>query len=353
MPEKVLRTFSVKYIQVMDNDGNADSNLMPKISNEQIKKIYELMIFLRLFDDTALKLQREGRMLTFASSLGQEAQVVTSFVLNKDDWVVPSFRENGVMMALGYPPEMLYQYWSGDERGMKIPKGIKTLPVSIPVGSQTCHGVGLAWAEKMKNTKNVVVSFCGDGGTSEGDFYEGLNFAGAFKVPLIHIVQNNQWAISVPRSKQTAAETLAQKAIACGFEGIQVDGNDVFAMYKAMTYAVEKARNGGGPTLIEMFTYRLESHTTADEWMKYRNPKEVEEWKKKDPIDRLEKYMMKTGLMDEDSKKKVWTDMKARVSEAVKKFEAIPPAKPEEMFDYIYEKLTPNLEEQKKLMVGG
>ncbi|HLC58927.1 MAG TPA: thiamine pyrophosphate-dependent enzyme, partial [archaeon] len=257
MPEKILKTFQVKYVQVMDENGNVDQTMMPKITPDVIKKIYEGMILTKIFDETALSLQREGRMLTFATARGQEAQIIPAFVLRKSDWVVPAFRENGIMIALGYPMEMLYQYWSGDEAGMKVPDGMNCLPAAIPVSTQVAHAMGVAWAEKLKKTDSVVVSYSGDGSTSKSDFHEALNFAGVFKVPLIHIIQNNQWAISVPRSKQTAAETLAQKAIAYGFEGVQVDGNDVFAMYKVISEAVEKARKGGGPTLVEMYTYRL------------------------------------------------------------------------------------------------
>jgi len=245
MVEKIVEKFDVKYLQILDENGNVDESLLPKISVEQIKKMYEFMVLIRTFDETALSLQREGRILTYAPLKGQEAvQVGSAFAMEREDWVFPTYRDNGVYIVRGFPMKMLYQYWAGDERGMAIPEGINIFTVCIPVATQVSHAVGFAWAEKMKKGKSVVFVYFGDGATSKGDFYESLNFAGVFKVPLVGICQNNQWAISVPRSRQSAAKTLAQKAIAFGFNGIQVDGNDIFAVYKAVREAREKALSG-------------------------------------------------------------------------------------------------------------
>ena len=336
--------------QILNEDGKiVNFREMPRLKNGDIKRMYELMVLSRVFDDTALKLQREGRMLTFASLLGQEAsQIGSALAMRKDDWFAPSFREHGVFLTFNYPMDMLYQYWAGDERGMKIPEGINALPVCIPVGTQVPHAVGIAWAMKLQGKDSVAVAYFGDGGTSKGDFHEGMNFAGVFNIPCVFICQNNQWAISVPISRQTASETLAEKAFAYGFEGVLVDGNDVFAVYKVVKDAIEKARAGKGPTFVECYTYRLESHTTADDWKKYRPQEEVEEWRKKDPIDRLRKYMESEGIWNEDYEKKVWDNVKAQVNEAVRKFEAVEPPKPQDMFEDVYGEMPPELEEQRK-----
>lgn len=331
---------------------------LPNLSDKDIKKIYELMVVARTFDITALLLQREGRILTYASLQGQEAaQIASAYALNGDDWFVTTYRDHGVWIARGLPMENLYLYWAGDERGMQyiqyrtpaspVPppfhttgevgvRGIKALPPAIPIGSHIPHAVGLAWAEKMKGTKNAAIVYFGDGATSKGDFHEAMNFAGVFRIPCVFFCQNNQWAISVPRSRQTASKTIAQKAEAYGFEGILVDGNDVFAVYKATQEALERARKGKGPTLIEAYTYRLESHTTADDWRRYRSVEEVEEWRKKDPLVRLRKYMEDKKIWNEKEEKALEEKAKSQVNNAVKIFEAVPPPEREEMFKYLY-----------------
>jgi pyruvate dehydrogenase E1 component alpha subunit len=215
------------------------------------------MILSRVFDEKALNLQRQGRLGVYASMRGQEASIIGSaYALKKEDWIFPCFRENGALILRGYPMHQLFMYWGGDERGMQVPGNVNSFPVSIAVGTQTLHAVGAAYANQYLNKKVVNIVYFGDGGTSEGDFHEAMNFAGVFQVPAIFICENNQYAISVPRQKQTHSETIAQKAVAYGIEGIQVDGMDVFAVYKAAKDAVDKARNGKGPTLIECCTYR-------------------------------------------------------------------------------------------------
>jgi pyruvate dehydrogenase E1 component alpha subunit len=311
---------------------------LPHLSDNQIQEIYQLMVLARTFDDVALKLQREGRILTYASLLGQEAaQVASAYALRGDDWFVTTYRDHGVWITRGLPMENLYLYWAGDERGMRVKEvSLKALPPAIPIASHIPHAVGLAWAEKMKGTDNAAIVYFGDGATSKGDFHEAMTFAGVFKIPCIFLCQNNQWAISVPRSRQTASETIAQKANAYGFEGVLVDGNDVFAVYRATQDALRKARAGKGPTLIECYTYRLESHTTADDWKRYRSEREVEEWRKKDPILRLRKYMEKEKMWDEKRERELQEKTKAQVAEAVKRFEAVPEPTIEEMFEHIY-----------------
>jgi len=330
----------LKMLNFLDIDGKVVSAVgLPKLAEKDIKSIYELMVLVRTFDDIALKLQREGRILTYASLLGQEAaQIASAYALQEDDWFVTTYRDHGVWIARGLPMENLYMYWAGDERGMRFEKNLKALPPAIPIGSHIPHAVGIAWAEKMKGTKNAVIVYFGDGATSKGDFHEAMNFAGVFKIPCVFLCQNNQWAISVPRSRQTASETIAQKAEAYGFEGVLVDGNDVFAVYKATQEALQKARTGKGPTLIEAYTYRLESHTTADDWRRYRSEKEVEEWRKKDPILRLRKYMEREKMWDEKREKELQEKVRTQVNEAVKKFETVPEPEKEDMFEHIYAK---------------
>lgn len=341
MAEKIIESFQVKRLEILNEKGDADESLMPSLSDTDIRRIYELLILARIFDQHAIKLQREGRLGTYAPILGQEAsQICSSFPLKKSDWVFPSYRESGVYIALGYPLHMILQYWAGDERGLKTPDDLNIFPISIPVGTQVPHAVGVAIAAKYRKDKIAAVAYFGDGGTSKGDFHEGLNMAGIFKLPVVFICQNNQWAISLPREKQTAAKTIAQKAYAYGIEGIQVDGNDVFAVYKATEYALSKAREDHGPTLIECITYRISDHTTADDASRYRSKEELEIWKAKDPIKRLILFMEKKGLWSEQYQKDIEEKAKSTIDEAVKITEATEPPKPGEMFTYIYEKLT-------------
>ncbi|MBI4162731.1 MAG: pyruvate dehydrogenase (acetyl-transferring) E1 component subunit alpha [Candidatus Aenigmarchaeota archaeon] len=348
---KPVASFEVRRLEILSPQGKVLGKL-PKLSNDQIKQIYESMVLARIFDGIALKLQREGRMLTYASIHGQEAQVVVALAMQKDDWLFPSFREDGVQIARGMPLDLLYQYWMGDERGQKIPEDLNNFTISIPVGSQIPHAVGAAYAMKIKkqNDKKTPASvvFFGDGATSEGDFHEGMNFAGALKVPCVFICQNNKWAISMPVSKQTASQTIAQKAIAYGLEGVQVDGNDVFAVYEAAKYALEKARSGSGPTFIEMDTYRMSDHTTSDDASKYRPKTELENWKKRDPITRMQKFMLSKGLWSAVYEKQLLERLNKKVADAVAKAEIAGQPLVADMFDYTYAELPESLKEQKE-----
>lgn len=355
MPEETIASFSLKRLQVLDEEGQADEALMPDLTDEDIKNGYELILLSRVFDERALSLQREGRIGTYASVLGQEASQVGSALaikkLLENPWVYPSFREMGVYITLGYPPYMLYQYWSGDERGMKSPEGLNIFPLCVPVGTQIPYAVGTAMAVKYKGEETAVIAYFGDGGTSKGDFHEGLNMAGVFKLPIVFICQNNQWAISVPMARQTASGTIAQKALSYGFEGVQVDGNDLFAVYRATKGAIERALSGGGPTLIECFTYRLSDHTTADDAKRYRTEEEVESWRRKEPVKRLRKFMEKKGLWSEEYEKEALDKAKAVIDEEVKKEEAVTPASPRDIFTYTYQSLTRR--QQKQLEEAG
>ncbi|HWP48003.1 MAG TPA: pyruvate dehydrogenase (acetyl-transferring) E1 component subunit alpha [Candidatus Limnocylindrales bacterium] len=341
MPEKILESFEIRRLEILDPKGEVDESLMPSLSADEIKKMYELMILSRTFDQRAIDLQREGRLGTYASILGQEAtQVGSAFTIQKSDWIFPSFREMGVYMTLGYPIHQLYQYWAGDERGLKAPEDLNIFPICVPIGTQMLHAAGAAMAAKYKRDPIVVITYFGDGATSEGDFHEAFNMAGVFKLPVVFICQNNHWAISLPRERQTAAKTLAQKAYAYGFEGIQLDGNDIFAVYKGTKDAIEKARRGEGPVFIECVTYRMSSHTTADDATRYRSKEEVEMWKLKDPILRLKLFMERKGLWTEPYQKEIEERSRQIIDEAVRVAESVEPPHPEDMFTYTYAKPT-------------
>jgi pyruvate dehydrogenase E1 component alpha subunit len=247
---------------------------------------------------------------------------------------------------MGIPLKTFLLYWMGNELGSKVPEGINVMPVSIPVGSHIPHGVGVAWASKLGGDKVVAVIYFGDGATSKGDFHEALNFAGVFKAPAVFFCQNNQFAISVPRSVQTASETIAQKAVAYGIDGIQVDGNDLLGVYAVTKEAVEKARSGGGATLIEGVTYRFGPHTTADDPTKYRKEEEIEPWKPLDPLVRLRLYLKGKGIWNEDVEKRMTDEALKEIDEAVKGAEAVPAPEMEEMFRYVFAQSTPPLTEQ-------
>ncbi|MFC1647908.1 pyruvate dehydrogenase (acetyl-transferring) E1 component subunit alpha [Nanoarchaeota archaeon] len=354
MTEEIVKEFSVKYISVMDEDSNVDERLMPDLNDDDLKSMYWYMNLSRQLDNKMLNLQKQGHMGTFASIHGQEGGEVALAYAVRDVpnvWFVPTFRETAALITHGVPMDQILRYWGGFEEGSRISKDLEVLPVSIPIGSQLDHAQGISHAMKIKGEKGASIVFFGDGATSEGETHEALNFAGVFKTPVIFFCQNNQYAISVPRAKQTASLTLAQKAYAYGYEGIQVDGNDVFAVYRVIKYALDKALNGGGPTFIEAVTYRVEHHTTADDWHKYRTEEEVASWEKKDPIIRLKNYIMKKGIWDDDQEEKMLADAKKQVQDAVDAYEATPAPKIEEIFDYLYEKLPPHIQEQKEQLM--
>ena len=354
MTKKVLKEFKIEYLQILDENGNCDESLMPKISNDEIKKLYEMIILIRVFDQKAFNMQRQGRLGTYIQFKGQEAcQVGSAMALKDNDFVFPMYRNSGLLIARKQPIVQVLQYWSGDERGQRSPDNVNNFPIAIPVGTQEIHAVGAALAAKLRGTKQVAATFFGDGATSKGDFHEALNFAGVYQAPVVFICENNQFAISVPRSKQTHAETLAQKAIAYGFEGIQVDGMDIFAVYKAAKDAVDKARNGKGPTFIECYTYRMADHSTSDDASRYRTKEEVEQWAKKDSVERLEKYMRKKNLLDDSYKEKVLKQSQEIIEKAVTEFEKLTAPDPKDIFKYTFAEMTPQQKEEMKDIFGN
>ena len=353
MPKRVMKEFKVEYLQILDEDGNADEALMPKLSNEEIKKLYETLVLIRTFDQKAFNMQRQGRLGTYIQFKGQEAcQVGSAMALQDEDWIFPMYRNSGLLIARKHPIVQVLQYWNGDERGLKSPQNVNNFPIAIPVGTHLIHAAGTAWAAKLRGTKQVAVTYFGDGATSKGDFHEAMNFAGVFKAPCIFFCENNQFAISVPRIKQTHSETIAQKAIAYGIEGIQIDGMDIFAVYKATKDAIEKARAGKGPTLIEAYTYRLCDHSTSDDASRYRSKEELESWMKKDSVERLEKYMRKKNLLDDAYKESVLKKSQEIIEKAVTEFEKINPPEPKDMFKYVYAEMTPQQIEEMDDLLG-
>jgi len=338
-----------EMLRVMDEEGNVEASLMPKMSKELLKKMYRNMLLTRMADDKAVKLQRQGRLGAYPPSKGQEAsQLGPAMVLKEGDWLIWAFREMGALLWKGVPLQTLYLYWMGNELGNVYPEGVKATPSVVPVGSQIPHAVGIAYASKLRGEKDITLAYFGDGATSEGEFHEGLNFAGVFKTPNVFVCQNNQFAISTRRERQSASATLAQKAVAYGFPGILVDGNDVLAMYAAANEAVERARKGKGPTLIESYTYRMSDHTTSDDWRKYRSKEEVAEWERKDPLKRFRSYLSAQGILgDEASLAKELTDI---VEKAAAEAEAVPLPSRSDVFTHTYSDIPPYLRSQ---MGGG
>ena len=352
MPRKLIDLpDTLEYLSILDENGRVDTKLMPELAADQLRHFYRTMLLSRRFDERLLLLQRQGRVGTFAPIKGQEAaQIGAVAPLRQDDWVVPSFREAAAAIYRGAPLAGLFIFHAGYSEGSRIPEDLHNLPIAVPVGTQIPHAAGIAYGMRYRRTKQVVLVFFGDGATSEGDFHEGLNFAGVFNTPTIFLCQNNQWAISVPRWKQTRSHTLAQKAFAYGMPGIQVDGNDIFAVYVAVQDAVERARMGQGPTLIECLTYRMSLHTTADDPTRYRTAEEVHEWEKRDPLLRLQKYLLDQKVLAKKDLKvleeAIHEDIEQAWQEAQEQMASM--GDPRDIFDHIYAEPPPYLEEQRQ-----
>lgn len=332
-------------------DGSLDGE---KPDGALLKRMYWSLLLGRTFDEKASNLSTLREIGTYAPCKGQEgAQVGFTLALEKGDWYVPMYRDSAGMIAFGLPPVQLLRFWGGDERGMKMPPGLNLLPVAVPVATQIPHAVGLAMAERVRGVRSVTLVSTGDGGTSKGDFHEGLNFAGVYRLPVVFAVENNQWAISLRREEQTASGTLAQKAIAYGFEGIVVDGNDVLASYEATRYAVDRARRGDGPTLIELLTYRVGPHTTAELVSnKLKEAEETAEWEKKDPLHRVELYLGATGLLSEAERRATLEKAQKAVSDAVNDLRNSAPESAPEVFRYMFDSPTQTLIEEEAEALG-
>jgi len=351
MPRKEIDLpYKLERLSILDEKGTPDKSLEPDVPDELLLKLHRAMLAARRFDERLLNLQRQGRIGTFAPITGQEAAQLGAVAnLRPDDWMVPCFRETAAEIWRGKTMENVIVYFGGYDEGGRLEDERNDLPIAVPVGSQTLHAVGLACAMKYRGKDTVVMTFFGDGATSEGDFHEAMNFAGVFQAPVIFLCQNNQWAISVPRSRQTRSETLAQKAFAYGMPGIQVDGNDVLAVYAAVKEAVERARAGDGPTFVECDTYRMMMHTTADDPKRYRSEEEVDTWRARDPIVRFQKYLKTKKLLKNKDIEKIEEEIKDEIQRAVEGAEALMKkfGDPLDMFSHTYAELPPNLVEQK------
>jgi len=353
MPVKQIEQYCISHLQILDEDGNLDTALEPELTDEELLRLYRFMELARESDQRMLKLQRQGRIGTFAPCTGQEAPACGATMAMRDtDWLVCSYRERGARLMRGEPPTQEYLYYNGFEEGNALAEPAsmqRTTPTAVILAAQTLHAVGLAYAAKLRGEKETaVVCFLGDGATSQGDFHEAMNFASVWQVPLVIICQNNQWAISHPREKQSRSKTIAQKAVAYEMPGLQVDGNDVLACYKAVNDALDLARAGGGPTFIEAVTYRLLVHTTADDPRRYRTEEEEQAWWKRDPLIRFRKYLKDIkGILDDDIIEKIQQETVEEIRSHVTAFEHMKDFKPDAPFDHVFAGRHSVIEEQR------
>jgi 2-oxoisovalerate dehydrogenase E1 component alpha subunit len=341
--------FDIQHTQFLDTQGLLTQPL-PEWAEDKnaLLELYRNMVLARVFDTKAIALQRTGKMGTYAPIHGQEAiGTAIGHAMHSEDVFIPYYRDYATQIQRKVKMSEIYNYWGGDERGSCFANNKEDLPLCVPIATQCLHAAGVAFAFKYRNQPRVAVTVIGDGGTSEGDFYEALNVAGAWNLPVVFVVNNNQWAISVPLSKQTAVETIAQKAIAAGFTGEQVDGNDIIAMREMMGRAIEKARNGGGPTLIEAMSYRLCDHTTADDAGRYQPKEEVEAAKPNEPFIRFKKFLMEKNYWDEAQETALLEDCAKKVQDAVEEYVNTPMPAIEGIFDFHYAELPEYMIEQR------
>jgi pyruvate dehydrogenase E1 component alpha subunit len=349
MPVKTVYTAAIEHVSILDENGVFDADLGEGlIPDDDLVKLYEHMWKCRELDMVAFKLQRSGRMGTYPQNWGQEATSAgAAYVMQDQDWLVTSYRENPGLFWRGLPMEYVLWHWMGDERGNQIPDGLRVTPISIPIGSQMLHAAGLAWAGKLRGEKSVAVTFFGDGGSSEGDCHEAMNFATTLDLPVVFFCQNNGWAISTPRDRNASGETIAQRGLAYGAHSVQVDGNDLFAVVKVVKEAVERARNENKVTFIEGVTYRMGDHTTADDARRYRDPEELKIWEKRDPLLRLRIFMEAKGIWDEAQEKALHERCQKEVMDIVHRAENIESPPTSDVFDYTFEELPELLKRQR------
>jgi pyruvate dehydrogenase E1 component subunit alpha len=352
VPVKSVLNTTIEHVSILDEQGNFDEALgRDLIPDPDAVRLYEHMCVCRQFDEVAFKLQRSGRMGTYPENRGQEAASLGAvYALRPDDWLVPCYRENTGLFWRGLPMEFILLHWMGDERGNQIPRELYMMPQAIPIGTQLLHAVGLAWAAKYRKEERIACTFFGDGATSEGDCHEALNFAANLDIPVIFLCQNNGWAISVPTHIQCSAPTLAQRGLAYGMQSVQVDGNDLFAVAYVVRAAAQRARREHQPTFIEALTYRMGDHTTADDARRYRDPAELETWKRRDPLVRLRNYLLARKLWDERKEGAIAARAREEVAAVVRRAEQIAEPQRSDMFDYVYAELSPDLQVQRQTM---
>ncbi|MFH1893934.1 MAG: pyruvate dehydrogenase (acetyl-transferring) E1 component subunit alpha [Candidatus Zixiibacteriota bacterium] len=337
-----------KRLEIMNINGEiVTQKWMPKISDAKIVEAYKTMLYARIGDLKAVSYQRQGRLYTLPTNIGQEAAAVGSaMAIEKNDWMVPAYRELGAWLVKGATMRHYFYYFGGSEEGSRFPEGTRLLPVSVPISSQLTHAAGIGHSINYKGEKDVVITYFGDGGSSQGDFHEGLNWAAVFNCPVIFFCNNNGYAISLPRKRQTKARTIAQKAIAYEIPGIQIDGNDFFAVYRATSEAARYAREGHGPVLIEAVTYRRGAHTTSDDPTKYRSAEEEKEWEQKDPLLRLRKYLESKNLWDEKNEQDHTEESTADIESQFKEYEQFEGTPLEDIFKYQLEEMPDSLKSQ-------
>ena len=354
MTVKTVAHFDIPWYQYLNEQGELAADAPDFAKNrEHLIQLYRDMVMNRTFDTKAIALQRTGKMGTYPSTRGQEAVFVgMGDAIPDDDVFIPYYRDVATLVKRGVDPVDILMYWGGDERGNDFANAHHNFPFSVPIGTQILHAAGVATAIKIRHQKRAVLTVCGDGGTSEGDFYEAMNVAGVWKLPIVFVVSNNQWAISVPRSEQTAAQTIAQKAVAAGFCGEQVDGNDVIAVRDRVAEAMKKAREKNEPTLLELVCYRQSDHTTADDASRYEpTHSRTEEWKK-EPIIRLRKYLESIHAWSHHDEEKLLADCTTEIEKTVEKYLAIPPAEPVSIFDHLYETLPDAYSDQREALAN-
>ncbi|MBT3302176.1 MAG: pyruvate dehydrogenase (acetyl-transferring) E1 component subunit alpha [Bacteroidetes bacterium] len=337
-----------KIFRIIDNNGKViNEKWNPKIDDQEVIKAYKQMLYVRTADQMAVSFQRQGRMFTYPPNYGQEAiSQALSMVWRKDDWMAPAFRELGAWLAKGATMTEVFLYYMGYEDGTVFKNAENILPIAVPIASQLVHAAGLGYAVKYKKEDKVVYGVIGDGGTSHGDFHEALNFAAVWEAPVVFIIQNNQYAISVPLKNQTKSINLAVKGVAYNIPSLYVDGNDLFAMYAALKFATDHARSGKGPVLIEALTYRKGAHTTSDDPTKYRTKEEEELWFKTDPLDRVKSYLKNNKLDGDIDEEKLIEQYKQEVDRQFTEAENYPKYKLEDAFKYMYADMPDDLKNQ-------
>lgn len=349
MPATVA-SFKIDFYQFLSPDGRLITEDVPPLARDydELIRMYKIMVTTRVFDKKAVALQRTGKLGTYASCLGHEsAHVAIGSAMREEDCLAPMYREYGAQFCRGVKMSDVLLYWGGDERGNDFEGPKHDFAWCVPIATQCMHAAGAALAYQLRGEPRVAVTIVGDGGSSKGDFLEAINVASAFNLPLVLVIVNNQWAISVPRSKQNTAKTLAQKGIAGGLPSIQVDGNDLIASRFAMEHAIAQAREGKGATVVELITYRLSDHTTADDATRYRDNQEVESAWKLEPIGRLKSYLVDQGAWDEEKEVALLKDSARKVEEAVKDYQSVGKPSIESMFNYMYGDMPVDLESQR------
>ncbi|HHI79036.1 MAG TPA: pyruvate dehydrogenase (acetyl-transferring) E1 component subunit alpha [Planctomycetes bacterium] len=345
-----------QLFSILEEGGHVAKGKDPKIPKDELIRLYRAMITTRIMEERALNLQRQGRIGFYVPCKGQEASHIgTAYALKDSDWVFPAYRQPGIMILRGAPMQQIVDEWYGNEgdicKGRQMPvhysfRQIHFVSISSPIGTQMTQAVGAGMAAKYRKEDTVFMTYCGDGGTSENDFHCSLNFGGVYKAPVVFVVENNQWAISTPLETQTASETLASKAEAYGIPGVRVDGNDILAIYQVTKEAVDRARRGGGPTLIETLTYRVGPHSSSDDPSRYRDDAEVQSWMDKDPIERLKAYLKKKRWWSQEMEDEIRETARSEINAAIRNAEEKKPPSISSMFEDVYLEKTTQLVEQ-------